>query len=291
VCGHFAVPTRRRVVFIEEEDPPRRLHARLCALLRGKGYDPTDPAVWADLDEWMQIAVWTGFSFDAPELVARLEVTCQTFKPKVIYGDVLRKLTLKDLNKGPEAGALLATLDRLRRTYGVVFRILHHFRKAQGFRVSRGSQELGGSFHLGAWSEGSLFFEPIGRTQRSGVKVEVQTKDAPPRPAFLLLWESEGPDHDPLWVKLRAEEEVPGTIVRARNLDRVLDALRTTPPTPLPLEGIPGVAVADLVTVVKLTDKTVRSLLKELEVTGRAETVGKLANNAFLWAATKAQAG
>jgi hypothetical protein len=66
VCGRFNVPVQRRVLFIEEEDPPRRLHARIHALLRGKDLDPADPALRATLDQWIRLAVWTGFSFDTP---------------------------------------------------------------------------------------------------------------------------------------------------------------------------------------------------------------------------------
>lgn len=283
VCGRFAVPQRRRVVFIEEEDPPRRLHARIHALLRGKDLDPTDPVLLADLDEWMQVAAWTGFSFDTAELVARLDATCRTFQPAVIYGDVLRKLTMRDLNKSPEAGALLATLDGLRRAHGVVFRILHHYRKSQGFRTGRGSQELGGSFQLGAWAENSLFFEPIGR-QQGAVKVDIQSKDAPPAPAFKLVFESEGPAHDPLWVRLRAEE-LTETSIRARTLDAILQALSTIPPTPnLDDGGRPGVPVEELIKVVKVSEKTVRTCLKDLEKASKAESVGTGTHNKKLYA-------
>jgi hypothetical protein len=281
VCGRFAVPTRRRVFFIEEEDPPRRLHARVNALLRGHGLDPADPALRAELNAWMRLAVWTGFSFDVPDLVARLEATCRVFRPAVIYGDVLRKLSHRDLNKGSEAAALLAVLDGLRRDYGVVFRVLHHYRKTQGFRAGRGSQELGGSFQLGAWAEQSLYFEPIGR-KHGAVKVEVQTKDAPPAPAFKLLFESEGPVHDPLWVRLHAEELTESS-VRERNLDAVLQALGTLPTTPA-VEGKDGVPVVALVQHLKLAEKTVRTCLKDLESAQKAAPVGKATKNAVLWA-------
>jgi hypothetical protein len=283
VCGRFNVPVRRRVFFIEEEDPPRRLHARIHALLRGKDLDPADPELRAALDQWIRLAVWTGFSFDTPDLVARLEATCREFMPAIVYGDVLRKLTVRDLNKSSEAGMLLATLDRLRRDYGVVFRLLHHYRKAQGFRTGRGSQELGGSFQLGAWAEHSLFFEPIGR-KHGAVKVEVQSKDAPPAPAFQLVFEAEGPVHDPDWVRLRADE-LTETSIPARNLEAVRQALGTLPPS-TPVEGAPGVLVMTLVPVLKLSDKTIRACLKDLEEAGDAAQVGKASRGAVLWART-----
>src|SRR5262249_36124998 len=141
VCGRFRVPTQRRVLFIEEEDPPRRTHRRLRALMSGHGLNPDDPALLAELSHCFHISVWAGFSLDVPAMVTRLAAELATFKPHVVYLDVLRKITLKDLNKAAEASGLLAILDDFRRRDGVIFRILHHYRKAQGFRVGRGSQE------------------------------------------------------------------------------------------------------------------------------------------------------
>jgi len=43
VLGLFEVPEQRRVIFIEEEDPPRRVWARVRAILRGIGIDPDNP--------------------------------------------------------------------------------------------------------------------------------------------------------------------------------------------------------------------------------------------------------
>jgi hypothetical protein len=282
VCGRFAVPQRRRVVFLEEEDPPRRLHARIRALLRGKDLDPDDPALRVDLDAWFRLAVWEGFSFDSPALVARLEATCEDFKPAVVYGDVLRKLTLKDLNKGPEAGALLAELDRLRRTHGVIFRVVHHYRKSQGFRTGRGSQEIGGSFQLGAWAEASLFFEPIGRKQ-GAVKVDVQTKDAPPHPGFSLTIESEGPLHDPTWVRLKAEDLAQGNrAADEANDERVLEALAVLAPVPA-REGRPGVTLEAIFTAAKMSERTTRRSLTRLEDAGRCVVTGYLAKRKKLY--------
>jgi hypothetical protein len=193
VAGVFTVPQRRRVLFIEEEDSPRRTHRRLRALLRGRGLDPDDPGVQAELDAWFHLVAWQGFTFDVATMVQRLEAELQAFAPDVVYVDVLRKVTLKDLNKAAEAGALLATLDRLSRTFKALFRVLHHYRKIQGsHRAGRGSQEIGGSFALGAWGVNRAFFEPVGRTQGT-VRLRVQCKDAPPRPPSRSAWSRKAP--------------------------------------------------------------------------------------------------
>src|SRR5260370_18414611 len=84
VLGKFEVPVRRRVLVIEEEDPPRRVRDRVNALLRGLDLDPDDQAVRDDLDQWFRIEVWSGFSLDDAGWRAKLDQTIQTFKPAVV---------------------------------------------------------------------------------------------------------------------------------------------------------------------------------------------------------------
>jgi Bifunctional DNA primase/polymerase, N-terminal/AAA domain/Primase C terminal 1 (PriCT-1) len=269
VCDRFQVPERRRVLFVEEEDSPRRTHRRLVALLRGHDLDPDDQALRAELDEYFRIAVWQGFNLDDQGAIKRLEDTIAEFLPAVVYIDVLRKVTLKDLNKAVEATSLLDALDRLRRDYGVIFRIVHHYRKSQGQRSGRGSQEMSGSFVLPAWGENSLFFEPMGR-QEGIVRVSIQSKDSPAQPDFMLAIESEGPDHDPHWVRLMANETKMDTMTS----QRVLDALGTLPREQA-LTGEPGVSLDAIVKETKRSDKAVRMALKALESQKRIRVVGK----------------
>ncbi|HAM56347.1 MAG: hypothetical protein A2X51_14355 [Candidatus Rokubacteria bacterium GWC2_70_24] len=278
VCGRFAVRERQRVLVVEEEDPPRRTHRRLRALLRGHGYDPDHADLRAELDAWLRVSVWEGFTFDDPAMVARLEVAILEFEPAVCYVDVLRKVTLRDLNKAAEAGALLAILDALRRRYGVVFRIVAHYRKVQGFRVGRGSQEISGSHVLGAWGENSLFFEPVGRKQ-GVVRVEAQSKDNPPQPAFRLRIDAEGPLWAPDCVRLVAEGEP--DIAEADDL--VFQALGSLPPTEA-LTGAPGVSVKALAAAVKRSDKTVRRALDRLLDGERILVTGTVSKQAKLYA-------
>src|SRR5262249_45598369 len=158
----------------------------LRALIRGHGLDADDPQVREALGKNFQLAVWEKFSLDEEAAVARLDTTLATFQPQVVYCDALRKVTLRDINRADLASSLLKTHDELRRKHGAIFRLVHHYRKSQTFRSGRGSQEISGSYVLGAWAENSLFFEPVGRKQGL-VKVEVQTKDGPPQPPFRLV--------------------------------------------------------------------------------------------------------
>lgn len=281
VLGRFAVPQRRRVLFVEEEDTPRRTQQRLRALLRGHDLDPDDPDVRVDLDDWMRLSVWAGVSLDDPGMVGRLEATIADFGPAVCYLDVLRKLTTRDLNRAHEAGALLATLDRLRRTYGVAFRVVHHYRKVQGFRVGRGSQEISGSFVLGAWAEHSLFFEPLGRKQGI-IRVEVQSKDGPPLPSFTLRVEAEGAPYAPTRLRLQLEEVTEQTAAETLAA-QVLQAVGVLPASPA-LAGKPGVSLKAILEVVKRSDRPVRSALKKLAAEGLVDVVGQAAKGMVLYA-------
>lgn len=282
VCGRFAVPTRMRVLFIEEEDPPSRLARRITQLLRGLGLNPDDPAVRADLDQWFLISVWNGFTVDEPARVAQLRATLDAFRPTVVYLDVLRKLTVRDLNKADQAGAFLKVLDDLRREFGSLFRTVAHNRKIQGsFRAGRGSQELAGSFQLGAWGENSLFFEPVGKTGQ--VKVTVQRKDGAQTPAFVLRFETEGPLNNPTHVRLHADAPSTAEAIEALQ-DRIIEVVPD-----LQMEeasnGQFGVSIERIGTAVSRSEAPVRQAIRALIAAndGRLREVGKVGRGRKLY--------
>lgn len=281
VCGRFKVPTPRRVLFLEEEDPIQRVQLRLRALLRGHGHDPEDATLLKQFGSQFRIEVWAGLCLDNPDHVNRLRLTLGEFRPEVVYLDCLRKLTLKDLNKANEAGALFATLDELRREYGVIFRVIHHFRKNQGGRVGRGSQELGGSFVLSAWGEDSIFFEPIGRNQ-TGSRLTLQRKDSGASGQYTLTIQPEGPVEEPTIIRLQADEV--STEPAAEQLkERVCEAIGTLPVTQ-PLEGKPGVTLKAVQGALKRkSSKPIREALRALEQEKRICKVGRGEHNADLW--------
>lgn len=280
LAGRFAVTRRHRALILEEEDSPRRTHRRLRAVLRGYDVDPDDPDVQRDLDAWLRISVWSGFTLDNAELVAQLDAAIRAFRPEVVYIDCLRKVTLKDLNKADQASLLLATLDDFRRRDGVIFRLVHHFRKQQGFRTGRGSQEIGGSFVLGAWGENSLFFEPVGRKQ-GPVHVQVQSKDSAPVPGFTLTLESEGPAHAPSRIRLVATEEVD-----PHAADEVVFQTVASGTTEPAYKGDPGVSVQAAMKATKLSESTVRRALKNLLEVERCLVTGTTNKQAKLYGVT-----
>jgi len=282
VCGKFNVPERQRVLLIEEEDSPRRVKDRVDALLRGHGKDPDDPAVRAELDEWFKVAVWTNFSLDDPDKVLSLDKTLEEFKPRVVYLDALRKMTTRDLNSQHEVSKLVNALDELRRKHGCIFRILHHYRKGQAHgRTARGSQEIIGSFVLGAWAEVSLFFEPIGK-QYGVAKAQVQTKDGMPPEPFKIVIESEGPRDRPTIIRLRVEEL--GKDQKTQEFKEKVYGLVGTLDHTDAKSGEPGVSIKTLAKALEMkVSKWLREILKTLEVEERLRVVGTNSKGANLY--------
>jgi hypothetical protein len=175
---------------------------------------------------------------------------------------------------------LLATLDDFRRRAGVIFRLVHHFRKQQGFRTGRGSQEIGGSFVLGAWGENSLFFEPVGRKQ-GPVHVQVQSKDSAPVPGFTLTLKSEGPAHAPTRIRLVATEEVD-----PHAADEVVFQAVASGTKESAHKGDPGVSVRAAMKATKLSESTVRRALSNLLEVERCLVTGTTNKQAKLYGVT-----
>ena len=277
VGGRFAVHERVRVLFVEEEDSLRRTQMRFQKMLRGFGLDPDDPAVQDDLSQWVHLSVWSGADLDSDAWWHTLATEVDTFRPAVAFFDCLSKLTSRNLSKSEEARPLLNRIDQLRRQYGFVAQFIHHYRKGQGERVGRGSQEIAGSYVLGAWSEQSLFLEPKDRTGKI-ISLVLQSKDAPPLPAPLRLVVTETDSAITLTL-----EDLP---TDAGTAERVWAALGTATPSE-PTEGDPGVSVKTLSLALKLSDKTVRRALKSLVAAGRAVVAGLVSNNTKLYAQTE----
>lgn len=275
VGGRFAVPARRRVLFVEEEDSVRRTHRRLRKMVRGLGLDPDDADVRAELDAGFRLSVWSGVNLDDEGWWGRLEQEVATFKPRVLLFDPLSKLTARSLTKAEEIRPLLNRLDALRRRYSIVVLLVHHYRKQQGERMGRGSQEIAGSYVLGAWAEQSLYLEPKDRTGKL-VSLTLQSKDAETPAEPLRVVVTETPD-----TLIVTVEDLP---TAAGMAERVWEALGTAAPSE-PHTGLVGVSVKTLMVALKVrSDKTIRVALGELVAAGRALEVGTTTKQAKLYA-------
>ena len=113
--------------------------------------------------------------------------------------------------------------------------------KFKDLSAGRGSQEIAGSYVLGAWAENSLFFEPIGRKQ-GAVKVEPQCKDLPPAPGSACGSTVKDRHTIRPLIRLYAEELSKGSAAEEWK-ERVYEAIATMPP--------PGVTVKQLMAALK----------------------------------------
>lgn len=169
----------------------------------------------------------------------------------------------------------------------MLFRVLHHYRKGQGFRTGRGSQEIGGSFVLGAWGENSLFFEPVGRKPNAPVHVAVQTKDGAPVPGFILTITSEGPPFAPTLVRLAAETSKEATDANAEIDEAVYQAVATLPTVKpaggLAPQGRPGVPREAIEQALQKSSATVRRALDRLQDAGRILLTGTMSRKKKLY--------
>jgi KaiC/GvpD/RAD55 family RecA-like ATPase len=273
----FAVPNRVRVLFVEEEDGVRRTKRRLEKMLRTFGRDPADPAVRADLAKWFRLSIMAGADLDSEEWWAELEEEMAAYQPGVLLLDNLSKLTGRNINAADEMRAVLTRIDVLRRRFGCVVLIVHHYRKQQGERLGRGSQEISGSYRLGAWAEQSLFLEPRDRTGRI-ITLTLQSKDADPLPNPLRFTVTETADQlEVALVELATTEH--------DSAEKVLSALRSATPTE-PKTGTPGVTIRTLVLKTNLADKTVRRTVAELVQSKLVEEVGEAARGVKLYLRT-----
>jgi len=293
VAGRFEVAIPRRVWFISEEDTLARVQNRIGALLRGRGLDPAAPRVQERIDAGLAVKPWSGFSLDNRGMQEMLRLVCRDWRPAVVYLDVLRKVTSADLNRAAEVNRLLNFLDELRRSFEVVFRVLHHNRKpVAGQRgARRGSTELAGSYNLGAWGESSLFFDPAGPSPLDGARVTLQSKDLMPRPDFILKTHAEGPEHWPDLYRLTAED-VPSKATKPepQNIEETI--LKAVPELAQvePGEdgkGKPGATIEAIAKVSQKSDKTTRDAVRALVNAGRLEVVGKTAKGGKLYQPTK----
>ncbi len=281
VCAKFEVPERQRVLFIEEDDSPQLVKTRIDAFLRGYGLDPSNEAVRQELDAWFLVAAWSKFSLDDPAWVVSLERTIERFRPRIIYIDALFKVTALDIYSPRDTTKLVSIFDGLTRKYGCSFRVIHHFRKGQGHgRHGRGSQELNGSFVLGAWSQTSLFLEPRGK-KYGEAKLSIQTKLGPPPEAFKLVIESEGPPEAPAVYRLKADSLDKESKVEVSE-DTIHSLLGSLPPEPS-VTGEAGVSKAALEKASGLSKSTVRFTVDALVAKSRARLVGTARQNAKLY--------
>lgn len=211
--GRFAIPTAQRVLFIEEEDPERRMLRRFNRLLHGM------PGRTGPSDDNYRYVCRSGFRLDDTKWMAKLRVELESFRPAVVVLDVFNKLHLKDENNQSEISAILHDLGSLTREFGAAFLIVHHYRKSGGVgQSSRGNQMLRGTSALAGYAECSLYLR---KGKGKGVIVcDPESKDAPELETFEIRMEDTSNDGTRL-----VAAETPTRVKDAEDEQIALDAV------------------------------------------------------------------
>lgn len=236
--GHF--PTRKAtVLYVSEEDRTARLHRRVHAMLAGR------PPEEIPGSEDLRFLVKAGVRLDTPEGLGILRAALERWRPEIVFLEHFDKLHSRDGSKAVDVKPLLDELDKLHVTFGCVFRVQKHFRKEAGGQSKRPGEMLAGSVALFGWGESSIYLTLI----RKGVaQVEVEAKDGDTAPRFLVEYQ-DGRIVYGGEVKTDKKEAA-----RARVLEL--------------LEATPGATTAAMAEGLKVSIRTAKTRLSELEQAG-----------------------
>lgn len=169
--GRFAVPQRRKVLYIQEEDSSRRVRRRLGQIIRG------DATRSVPSDEYLRYVIREGFRIDSPVWIELLRRDVIDFLPDVIVLDVFNRLHGQNENDQKEMTEILRILTSFTNEYGCAFIVVHHDRKPQQGNEARGNQRLRGSGVLGGWGECSLYLRRA--KEKDTIIVTPESKDSP----------------------------------------------------------------------------------------------------------------
>lgn len=249
--GRFKASRRFRVLYVQEEDGPRRVHRRVERLLRGEGLPTPEPG-------WFRLLVRAGLRLDDPDAWRRFLEEARAFRPEVVIFDVWDTLQDQDDSRRELIRPTLRRLRELADELDAAVFVLDHTRKtdASGKDLASPGAKQRGSGAKWGWSEQSLYLDPQGR---GAFAVTLETKDGPALEPFLVRIV----DTDDGGLRLVYEGPVAAKMSRAeQNRRRVFDAL----------EEIPR-SLAVIRERVGMGEKTVRTHLDTLRRDGLAEAV------------------
>ncbi len=264
VLGQFAVPVKRRVLYIQEEDGEFLVKRRIADFVKGVG----GRQLPMPEDAYLRYAIRIGFRIDNLEWQARLQAELQAFPADEVLMDVFNKIHCKEENSQPQMTEVMNVFEKTRREFGCGFRIVHHFRKAGGQGASsRGNQRLRGSSVLGGWSENSLYLSP---SAGGLLRVEHEAKIIRMEP---FLYGIEGELGNGMWLSYKGEAGLEQQLQRLEDLLAAITEAFTQ-------KGPEGCTVRALAEAMRLSENTVRSYAKLLEeedrvIPGKTRVGGK----------------
>ncbi len=258
VLGTYPVPSKDRVLYIQEEDGPDLIRRRIRLLCAGQGIPEPEDACF-------RVAVRTGFKINDPRWCEALRKELVAFRPALILVDVLNKVHTADENDQQEMTHVMSLFEGLRREFGCAFLLVHHFRKSGGEGSMRGNQRLRGSGVLGGWSECSFYLSPM---QNGAIQVEHESKNPTLEPFAFRLEDVKDTEGTLVAVRLAYQ----GAAVVLQQADKLNAMLGTVQEAHA--EGGASLCTAKaLADRAEVSENTVRAQLRLLEDAGKVRQV------------------
>jgi len=256
--GQFHVSEPGPVLMVQEEDPLWRVAHRIQAMAEVKGISTIkvkEEATGITFDVPsnksipIHIAVGGGFSFTSEDKLKALEEALEYYRPRILFLDPLFMLTPgMDEFKAGEIVKVLNLMKHWRNKYECAICCVHHYNKGGN---GDGRSRLYGSMAFYAWSENSLFISREEDT--NAVVIDRDIKDA------LVDDKIKVEFHD-------IDENYSFTIGDAPKVSKKSKAYKTVENL-LKNHYEPGSSgeKQDIVTITKLSEKSVTAVLRAME--------------------------
>lgn len=171
--GRFPVVSPGPVLLYGAEEAAPCLRERLEAIAAARGL------ALSAID--VRLIVVPTLRLDSERDLARLRLTIELHRPRLLLLDPLVRLHRIDENSAGEMSALLGELRVLQREHAVALVLVHHLKKNG---PAHGGQALRGSGDLHAWGDSNLYLRR--RDQRLRLNIEHRSAPAP-EPCVLEL--------------------------------------------------------------------------------------------------------
>ena len=169
--GRYAVMSPGPVLVYAAEDAPIQVRERLASLAQARGTDFGPLEVRLILDPELRL--------DRPEDLARLRLTLDRHRPRMLVLDPYVRLQSSDENNATDVARVLGALRVLSREFACAILVVHHARKNG---ADQDGQALRGSGDFWAWGDSNLYV----RRRRDGIVLSAEHRAAPAPPSVML---------------------------------------------------------------------------------------------------------
>ena len=175
VLGRYEVSDPGPVLLFAAEDAPTMVRSRLSGIAQQRGLSLVDLPI--------HLVMQRSLRLESPEDQARLQLTVERYRPRLLVLDPFVRLTSIDENSSREVSAVLAYLRAVQVQHEVAILVVHHARKSNGNNVAQGLA-LRGSGDFWAWGDSNLYL----RRKLEKLQLNIEHRSAPmPDPVALEL--------------------------------------------------------------------------------------------------------